>query len=540
MNSSASHGSSGSFGRHVPNLAVLIGLAALAFVGHRTGWKVPRLAELRGGAAHAREDWCEAHGVPDTRCISCHPELGGNEAKDWCREHGVPESKCTTCHPEILTKGQAADWCKEHGVPESGCALCHPEIAVRGPAPASDSKVKAVLEPGARPNKDPSACQTHQVRVQFASADSVKKAGVKVAALEERRMTATVSANAEVGYDLTRVARLAPRVAGSVWRVEKDAGAHVAKGEVLALIDAADVGHAKAELLQALAAVDLRTKTYARVETSAASGIRTQAELQEAEAALREARVRLFNAQQALANLGLPVSAEKVQGVTAERLSDAVRLLGLPDPIAKALEGETTTANLLPVVSPLEGDVVAREVVAGEVVETTRTLFVVADLAHLWVNIDVPLEASRSIARGQRILFRADVGLDEAVRGEVVWVSPAVDDKTRTVRVRAAVENPERKLRAHTFGTARIALRDEARAVAVPDEAIHWEGCCHVVFVRLTDDIFQTRKVRLGARAGGYTEALAGVSTGEVIATTGSHVLKSELLKSKLGAGCCD
>jgi cobalt-zinc-cadmium efflux system membrane fusion protein len=106
--------------------------------------------------------------------------------------------------------------------------------------------------------------------------------------------------------------------------------------------------------------------------------------------------------------------------------------------------------------------------------------------------------------------------------------------------VRADVENADGRLRAHTFGTGRIVVRDSPNAVAVPTSAVHWEGCCHVVFVRLTDEVFQTRKVRIGAHDAHFTEVLAGVAAGEVVAAEGSHVLKSELLKSKLGAGCCD
>jgi cobalt-zinc-cadmium efflux system membrane fusion protein len=108
------------------------------------------------------------------------------------------------------------------------------------------------------------------------------------------------------------------------------------------------------------------------------------------------------------------------------------------------------------------------------------------------------------------------------------------------VKVRAEVDNPEGRLRAHTFGSARIVTRRDEKAIALPDEAIQWEGCCSIVFVRLTDEIFQTRKVRLGTRNRGYTEVLVGVLPGEVIVTTGSHVLKSDILKSKLGAGCVD
>ena len=78
-------------------------------------------------------------------------------------------------------------------------------------------------------------------------------------------------------------------------------------------------------------------------------------------------------------------------------------------------------------------------------------------------------------------------------------------------------------------------MRTKKKAIVVPDEAIQWEGCCHVVFVQQTDTVFLTRKVRLGLRQDGYTEILVGVRPGEVVVTTGSHVLKSDILKNRLG-----
>ena len=105
--------------RTLPTAVVLIAMLAVGYWGHRTGWAAPSFASLFGGAAAPPEDWCAEHGVPESQCIACHPELAGESAADWCKEHGVPESKCTICHPEILATGVAADWCKEHGVPES-------------------------------------------------------------------------------------------------------------------------------------------------------------------------------------------------------------------------------------------------------------------------------------------------------------------------------------------------------------------------------------------------------------------------------------
>ncbi len=533
-------------GRHGPAVLVLLALVGLAYTGHRSGWKVSKFSEVWGhSAAPEPEDWCEAHNVPQSRCIACNPELVGADPADWCKEHGMPESKDPLCHPEILTQGQAADWCGEHGVPESQCTLCHPEIAVRGEvqgagAAPTVSQHPGFLNSGEKPASDPTTCQTHVIRVQFASAEAVRKAGLGLEAVQERPMAAYVTANGELDYDQARLARLSTRAAGTVWRVEKEVGQAVAQGEVLAFVDAAEVGRAKAELLQSLALVDVRTHTLARVETSATEGFRTRAELAEAQAALRESRIRLFNAQQALNNLGLPISLEGLSELSEEKLVERVCLLGLSEPIKATLDPGMTTANLIPVTASFDGVVIAREVVAGEVVDTSKTMFVVADLRRMWVMLDLRLEDAASLALGQTVRFRPDGVLDDAAVGTVAWISTAVDEKTRTVRVRAEVENPDGRLRAHTFGTAHVTVREAPQAVAVPKEAVQWEGCCHVVFVRLTDEIFQTRKVRLGTRSGGYTEVLVGVLPGEVVATTGSHVLKAEILKSKLGAGCVD
>jgi len=524
--------------RQGPTILVLLVLCGLGFYGHRTGWTVPKISTLWGRSqGPEKEDWCQLHNVPDSKCIACHPELAGADPKDWCKEHGVPESKCTVCHPEILTKGQADDWCQEHGVPESQCTICHPEIAVKGEPPASPSSAAVSLDPGVKPARSPFACQTHLLRVQFASAEAVAKAGIQLAAVEERPMAASIKANGEIDYDQTRVAHLSSKVFGTVFRVEKELGQAVNKGELVALVDGAEVGRAKADLLQAVALVDLKEKTFERVKASSDKGLRTLAELQEAEAALRDARVRLLSAEQALVNLGMPVRAVDLGGLPEEKSAERLRFIGLPEPVAATLGAETLTANLIPVNAPFDGVVVSRSVVAGEVVDPTKTMFVVADTRRMWAILDVRVEDMGGLSLGQAVTFQ---GPDLAAVGKVTWISTAVDEKTRTLRVRADLENPDGRLHAHTFGTARITTRETPSAIAVPSEAVQWEGCCHVVFVRLTDEVFGTRKVRLGVRSGGFTEVIVGVVPGEVVVTTGSHVLKSEILKSKLGAGCVD
>lgn len=518
----------------LPTWMVLACIGAVGLWGHHTGWKAPRFSELFGkSAAVAAEDWCTEHNVPDSKCIACHPELAGESPADWCKEHGVPESKCTVCHPEILQTGVAGGWCKEHGVPEADCTICHPEIARKGELPPdADAAVVSTESGSPSPVRDPRTCQTHATKVQFASAASVAKVGVRLGQVVERPMAASILVNAEVDYDRTHFARVSSRVSGIASRVEKELGAAVRAGETLALIDAAEVGRAKSEFLQAFTAVEATTRASKRVQSSAEAGFRTEAERAAAESAAREAEIRLFNARQALVNLGLSVP----EGTPTEA---SIARLGIPEPIAASLSGDVS-ANLIPLVVRFDGTVVAREIVTGDVVDPTRTLFEIADTSRMWVTMDLPESEAGRVAVGQQVVFQPDDARGQGASGSVTWISTSVDEMTRTVKVRADVENPQGILRAHSFGRARIVMRTNPVAVAVPNEAVQWEGCCYVVFVRLTDEIFQTRKVRLGVKDAAYTEILVGLLPGEVVATTGSHVLKSEILKSNLGAGCTD
>jgi cobalt-zinc-cadmium efflux system membrane fusion protein len=236
-----------------------------------------------------------------------------------------------------------------------------------------------------------------------------------------------------------------------------------------------------------------------------------------------------------------------VQGLTPTELAARLRFLGIPDPLRTELAKETASANLLPLRAPFDGEVVARSAAPGQPADPTKPLFVIADTTRVWLTLRVRYEDADRVKVGHPVRFHADQGV--AANGTVAWVSPAADEKTRAVPVRVELPNPEGKLRANTFGSGFIILREEKNAVVVPTDAIHWEGCCHVVFVadRGFDQpdgykVFHVRKVRLGAKdvtvAGiSVTEVIAGVLPGERIAVTNSGVLRSELLRTNLGDG---
>ncbi|MCA9070896.1 MAG: efflux RND transporter periplasmic adaptor subunit, partial [Planctomycetaceae bacterium] len=320
-------------------------------------------------------------------------------------------------------------------------------------------------------------------------------------------------------------------------------GDQVQAGDVLAIVDAAQVGQAKTQLMQALAEEKLQRQNVTRLKSAGGAVARRQ--VLEAEAALSKAQAAVLSAEQALINLGLPVDTGKWHGLTERDVLQKLRFLGLPDDIRMRLDERMSSTNLVPVLAPMDGVVVERQVVAGEVVNASQVLFQVADTSRMWLMLNVPLEESHRLSVGQPVQFRPD-GSRKDVTGSLNWISTSADKKTRMIRVRAELPNPNGQLRDETFGTGQIILREEQNAIVVPNEAIHWEGCCQIVFVRdkgyfdrpESPKVFHVRSIRLGARNERFAEVIAGVLPGEVIVTAGSDVLQAQLLKNNLGEGC--
>ncbi len=495
--------------RCIPTLVVMALLAGLGALGHRSGWKLPKFSALAGNGALAHDDWCE--------------------------EHAVPESQCVECNPDLWPQGADHGWCREHGV--HNCPLHHPEVAqLKQPPLVSDAdRARAARALAAVPRAENNPlCKNYRRRIQFASLEDVRKAGVEVGLVDRQPIVESIAANGQITYDQTRFANLSSRLPGAVWRVEKNAGDQVRSGEVLALVDAAEVGRAKMELIHALAEEELARRALQRLESL--TELVPGRQVQESRAAFVQARARLLSAQQALYNLGLPADVEQLRGLPEDELAERLRFLGIPENQLEHLSRAEATANLLPLKAPMGGMIVARQAVAGEVVDASRVLFQLADTSRMWLMLNVSAEEAGRLALGQPVHFRPDGNHAEA------------SGETRMVAVRAELDNPRGQLRNETFGTGRIVLREEQAAIAVPNEAIHWEGCCHVVFVRDrgyfdepgSPKVFHVRTVRLGAKTEKCTEIIAGLLPGEVVATKGSDVLRAELLKNSLGEGCCE
>jgi len=499
----------------VPTLLVLLGLAAIGVWGVTHDWKLPSRAQKQ------------------------------SDKNEWCAEHSVPEDVCVMCKPELLPRGEPAGWCRTHGVHE--CTWCNPHLGqLDSPyavSAADRARAKTALSFAPRPENDRKAT-LHERLIQFASLDAYDRSGVEVSLAFQGPIAETATVHGEITHDPGRVAHVSSRAAGSVWKVFKHLGDPVKEGDLLALVDAAAVGQAKAEFQQWLTQLDVRTKTRNQLDANVVPAPTVTA----ADAAVREARIKMASARQALINLGLPVPTDDFNGLTDEQVESRLHFLGIPAADVRGLDARTTSNNLLPIRSSIGGTVTSRDVVAGEVVDPAKMLFEVVDNSVVWLTVGVRSEDAGRVRIGHtKVRFEPD-GYPGEIEGTVAWLSTEADHKTRTVRVRANLPNTDAKLRANTFGHGRIILREEPNAVLVPNDAIHIEAGSHYLFVRDRrfreegfPKVFHTRSVRIGARDERHTEVIAGVLPGELVATKNSAVLMAELLRGKLGEGegCC-
>ncbi|NOS99602.1 MAG: efflux RND transporter periplasmic adaptor subunit [Phycisphaerales bacterium] len=481
--------------------------------------------------------WCGGHGVYEDECSICHPELkerksphpGGDARGDQrgalpaspdasaaaaverCEAHGIAKDVCTRCNPALVESfKKAGDWCAGHGVPESQCTKCNAALRERIATEFIDTF--AGLPRSQRPPSP--ACANDGTKVRLVSEDIGKRTGLTFSEVARQPLTHFVTCNAEVAYDGNRFAHLSSPVPGVVREARVDLGTSVTQGNVLAVIDSPELAAAKADLLQAISSVALHTRSFERESKLEKTGLSPMRDVQEIEYKLSEATI------------------------AESRAAQRLRLLGLSEEEVRRVGESGETSSLLSLTAPFAGEVVERSAVIGEAVETSRMLFSVADTARMWAMLDWT-EPRVRLRVGMPVLLQVEGFEGESFTGRITWVSTKLEPRTRTLKARAEFENPDGILKANMFGRTSVQVRDNESALVLPKDAVQWDGCCNVVFVREDDSTFELRRVRLGPAPGNIFEVRDGVREGEQVVVVGSFLLKTEVLKGEIGAGCC-
>ncbi len=426
----------------------------------------------------------------DSVQVTAEPAVAAAVAADMCAEHGVVEAICTKCHPNLVPIFKAkGDWCVEHEFPESVCPTCHPD---RGGRPAND-----VTMDGA---------PLHGTLIRFKTLATARQAGIEVFRAAEAPGGAGITATATIVADASNLAVVNARSPGVVRSIRVDVGDVVRRGSPLATVESAEVGQERSRLQAARARMQVAQSSYKREQELHRKGI----------SSMREVELARQESQTAAADVNAATSALRMMGAGG---------------------GSSGTYVLA---APISGVVSRRTATVGTMVGSEEVLFEIVDTSSLWADLDVPEADAPRVAPGQQVALRLEGLPEREFYGTIHSVAPAIDPRTRTVRARAKLSSRDIALRANSYAKARILTDPTGAAVKVPRSAIQEAKGVSLAFVRMAEDRYETRRVKVSASAGNEVTLAGGIAPGEFVATVGSFLLKTETMKEGIGAGCCE
>lgn len=374
-------------------------------------------------------------------------------------------------------------WCGEHDVAEDECAICVP---ARAPALAPGESLKLRLPSGA----------------------SASKVGLEIESGHIAAAASGVRAACRVAYNQAQLARIAPLAGGIVSEVFVDLGDTVEAGQTLVRMASPELAEALRIYREAEAQRDLAASAYQREKSLHERGISSGRDFQEAAAEQRRAQAAVEAARQGLTLLGFD---------------------------------EHNGEGALTLRAPFAGTIIERNAVAGEAVERGAALLTVADLSTMWIELSLPQPLMYAVHTGDPVQAQFESLPDAPVEARIDWVAPFLDEGSRTLRARAVAANPEGLLKQGMYGEVLLEAGAAAQtALQLPSDAVHYYDGLPFMFVQVADDLFDVRRVVAGASRDSRIEILDGLRADDRVVTGRSHVLKSEFLKSRLGAGCVD
>jgi cobalt-zinc-cadmium efflux system membrane fusion protein len=421
-------------------------------------------------------------------------------------------------------------------------------------------------------------------------------AGLEVAPAEYGDLAESVWVTGKVALNEEHLAHIYPLVEGVVREVKVRFGQEVQAGTVLTVLDSKEVGTTKLDLVRNRLAVEFAlineqwsktikenthsliealieevpvleieerfrdqpmgdyrqqlvtsyshlqqtTADYERVRQLYDQNIATQRDYVKAKTDFESARATYQAHLEAIkfASRQLLLAAEQKtkEALAARSVSDSMLLIlgyredDIPgmDPLK---EGDQVAQY--PVIAPLSGTVIKKDVVLLEHVVPQMQLFQIADLSTVWIQVDVfekDLPLLYALA-GKSLVFRAAGYPGREFEATVTYTGDIVDAETRAIRLIASADNPERLLKPGMFVEVSLPKDALAHAIVVPESAIERHAGRTFVFVWRGDDEFERRDVVAGRNVAGRLEIVSGLKQGEELVTKGGFALKSELLR---------
>ncbi|HIL68996.1 MAG TPA: HlyD family efflux transporter periplasmic adaptor subunit, partial [Verrucomicrobia bacterium] len=372
------------------------------------------------------------------------------------------------------------------------------------------------------------------------SARAMKLAEVQSAPVERKYVTAQIRMVGKVAYDETKLSYITARVPGRLDRLYVDyTGVSVNVGDHLVYLYSPELLQAQEELISAIA---------------------TSSDLTESKSQYLKDRI--------------------VDNIESAR--EKLRLWGLSNGQIKEIEDRGKPNDHITINSPVSGIVVHKNAVEGMYVQVGTQVYTIADLTEVWVKLDAYESDLPWLHYGQKVEFRTEAYPGEVFNGQIAFIDPILNSKTRTIKIRVNLPNPDGKLKPDMFVRAVVnsnvarggkvmdpglagkwispmhpeIIKDEpglcdicdmalvsaeslgyvsADSIAkeaplvIPASAPLITGRRAVVYVEKGEGKFEGREVELGPRAGDYYLVRSGLEEGERVVVNGNFKIDSAI-----------
>jgi len=290
-------------------------------------------------------------------------------------------------------------------------------------------------------------------------------------------------------------------------------GDKVEKDQPLVTLECQEVGQAKAEFYKVLADLDLAKINLAREERLLKSSIGIKKDHVAAE------------------------TAHKIAQSAAEAAEKKLHVFGFTEEQVEELAGTHQISATITLDSPIAGKVVANNAVRGALVDQLTEILKIIDLSLLWVDAEIFEKDIARVKIGQNVRITVSAYPGDVFQGKVTYIGDIVDETTRTITVRAEVDNRDGRLKPGLFADVEISLNGNDKVLAVPTAAILEDGDLKVVFVEQRKGGYECREIVTGFCDGEYRQVMSGLEAGELVVVEGNHQLRSELKKDQLHHG---
>ena len=309
---------------------------------------------------------------------------------------------------------------------------------------------------------------------------------------------AKLSVTGRLVWDETRTVRIYPPFSGRVARINAQPGDQVRAGQTLALLASPEFGQAQAEARRGATDFALAQKNLARLRELHTHGVAARKDLQAAEADYARAESELQRAQKRVSLYG---------------------------------GNEAAVDQSFALKSPIAGTVVERNINPGQelrsdlVLANAPAMFVITDPSHLWVQLDASESDLAHLKRGASLQLHSSAYPGASFPARVETIADFIDPLTRVIKVRAAVDNSQHRLKAEMFVTAAVDIGTEA-GVRVPAKAVFLAGDKHYAFIEDAPGRYRRVEVKTGSGANGSINVVSGIAQEQKVVVEGSLLLQ--------------